>query len=322
MSDHHHAHNHLPQDTRQTVRRVLWLTLGLNLFVMGLKWIIGALTGSLSLQADALHSFTDSANNVLGLFANRFSSPEPDRDHPYGHQKFEAIGALGIAMFLGIACFEILQGAIAKLFIGQSETNISLNELSWLVLVLGINIFVAFYERNIGRKINSPILLADAKHTMGDIWVTLLVMFGLLGVWQAKVWGLPQFQWLDIILAFPVAALVFYSAWEVLTDNLPWLVDETAIAPEAIHQHVMAIPGVINCHDIASRGLLGRQVFIEMHLITTAEDVTTAHAITEAVEAKLKNIYAPARIMVHVEPRPYISDHIALDGYIDKSSYN
>ncbi|MGB2925398.1 MAG: cation diffusion facilitator family transporter [Limnothrix sp.] len=318
MHDHHgHSHHHhhaLPQDNRKEVRRVLWLTLWLNLIVMTLKGVLGLLTGSLSLQADALHSFTDGANNVLGLFANRFSSPEPDRDHPYGHQKFEAVGALGIAMFLGIACFEILQGAIGKLLTGQSEMSINLSEVSWLIIVLGINIFVAFYERNIGRKVNSPILIADAKHTMSDIWVTLLVMAGLLGVWQAKVWGIPQLQWLDIILAFPVAALVFHSAWEVLTDNLPWLVDEAAIAPEAIHKQVMTIPGVINCHDIASRGLLGRQVFIEMHLITNAEKVAVAHAITEKVEAHLQSVFAPARVIVHVEPRDYESEQISFEG--------
>lgn len=62
------------------------------------------------LFADALHSITDSANNVLGLTMNRLASPEPDREHPYRHQKFNAIGALGIAAFLGIACFEILEG--------------------------------------------------------------------------------------------------------------------------------------------------------------------------------------------------------------------
>jgi cation diffusion facilitator family transporter len=314
MSEHSHEHHPFPPDNRQEVRRVLWLTLWLNLFVMFLKATVGFMTGSLSLQADALHSFTDSANNVLGLFANRFSSPQPDRDHPYGHQKFEAVGALGIGMFLGIACFEILKGAIAKLVSGQSELNISLGELSWLILVLGVNIFVAFYERNIGRKVGSAILLADAKHTMSDIWVTLLVMFGLLGAWQAKMWGLPQLQWLDVILAFPVAALVFHSAWEVLTDNLPWLVDEMAIAPEAIHRQVMTVEGVMNCHDIASRGLLGRQVFIEMHLITNAEDVATAHTITERVEEHLQEVFAPARVIVHIEPKSYQSDQIAFDG--------
>lgn len=314
MPEHSHSSHHLPQDNRREVRRGLWLTLWLNLLVMTLKAVVGLITGSLSLQADALHSFTDSANNVLGLFANKFSSPEPDRDHPYGHQKFEAVGALGIGMFLGIACFEILQGAIAKLIAGQSEISISLGELSWLIVVLGINIFVAFYERRAGQRVGSAILLADAKHTMSDIWVTILVMLGLLGVWQAKVWGLPQLQWLDVVLAFPVAALVFKSAWEVLTDNLPWLVDEMAIAPEAIHKQVMTIPGVINCHDIASRGLRGRQVFIEMHLIAAAEDVATAHAISEKVERHLEQIFAPARVTVHIEPKAYSSDHIGFDG--------
>ncbi|MEB3226313.1 MAG: cation diffusion facilitator family transporter [Synechococcus sp.] len=314
MHNHQHSSHSVLQDNRQTVRRVLWLTLWLNLFVMALKAVVGVLTGSLSLQADALHSFTDSANNVLGLFANKFSSPTPDREHPYGHQKFEAVGALGIGMFLGIACFEILKGAIAKLIAGQSEVTIGLGELSWLIVVLGINIFVAFYERNEGKRVGSAILLADAKHTMSDIWVTILVLFGLLGVWQAKVWGLPQLQWLDVILAFPVAALVFKSAWEVLTDNLPWLVDEMAIAPEAIHKQVMMVPGVVNCHDIASRGLLGRQVFIEMHLIAAAEDVATAHAISEKVEHHLETVFAPARVIVHIEPKTYTSDHIGFDG--------
>jgi len=95
-------------DNRPQVRRVLLLTLILNLFVMGLKLVVGFFTGSLSIQADALHSFTDSANNVLGLVSNQFASPQPDREHPYGHQKYEALGALGIAAFLGITCFEII----------------------------------------------------------------------------------------------------------------------------------------------------------------------------------------------------------------------
>ncbi|MHC5831186.1 MAG: cation diffusion facilitator family transporter, partial [Nostoc sp.] len=102
-------------DNRAEVRKVLIITLLLNLFVLGLKALVGYWTGSLSLLADALHSVTDSANNVLGLIASKFSSPQPDREHPYGHHKFEAVGALGIASFLGIACFEILQGAIERI---------------------------------------------------------------------------------------------------------------------------------------------------------------------------------------------------------------
>jgi cation diffusion facilitator family transporter len=295
-------------DTRAQVRRVLLLTLLLNLTVMVIKAVVGWWTGSLSLLADALHSVTDSANNVLGLVASRFSSPQPDREHPYGHQKFEAVGALGIAAFLGIACFEILQGAIERVLNpDRPPVKIEGSELWLLLLVLGINIFVAYYERQVGQKVGSPILIADAKHTMSDVWVTISVLGGLIGIWWLG------FQWLDVVLSFPVALLVFRSGWSVLHDNLPWLVDEMAIAPEAIYDIVMATPGVINCHSIASRGIVGRQTFIEMHLIVDASDVKIAHDITEAVEARLEERFGPARVLIHVEPPSYISEQISYE---------
>jgi len=298
-------------DNRPQVRRVLILTLILNLLVMGLKFVVGFFTGSLSIQADALHSFTDSANNVLGLVSNQFASPQPDREHPYGHQKFEALGALGVAAFLGITCFEILQRIIERLMEGAALIELSSWELWLLILVLGINIFVAFYERRIGLKLDSPILVADSYHTMGDIWITLVVILGLVGMWQAQIWDIPQLQWLDVILAFPVALLVLKSGWKVLRDNLPWLVDEIAIPPEVIYRIVMQVPGVTNCHNIASRGVVGRQVFIEMHMIVDSDDVEAAHDITEAVEQKLEEYFSPARILIHIEPPEYESNQIS-----------
>ncbi|MDF5736177.1 MULTISPECIES: cation diffusion facilitator family transporter [unclassified Nostoc] len=294
-------------DNRAEVRKVLTITLLLNLFVLGLKALVGYWTGSLSLLADALHSVTDSANNVLGLIASKFSSPQPDREHPYGHHKFEAVGALGIASFLGIACFEILQGAIERILKGGDEPiKISPPELWLLLIVLGVNIFVAFYERAVGRRVGSSILIADATHTMSDIWVTISVISGLVGVWLG-------YQWMDLVLAFPVALLVFWSGWSVLKENLPWLVDQIAIAPEVIHAIATSVPGVINCHDIASRGVLGRQVFIEMHLIVDAPDVETAHNITEEVESRLEERFRPVRILIHVEPPAYKSEQISFE---------
>ncbi|MDS3859745.1 cation diffusion facilitator family transporter [Thermosynechococcaceae cyanobacterium BACA0444] len=292
-------------DNRKPVQRVLWLTLWLNIFVMLLKAGIGIATNSLSLQADALHSLTDGASNVLGLFTMRLANPHPDRDHPYGHQKFEALGALGIAAFLGMACFEILQSAVERITQQSSQVKLSASELWLLLLVLGVNIFVTVYERREGIRLGSRILVADAYHTLSDIWVTIAVLTGLVGIWAFN------WQWLDIALAFPVAGLVFYSGWRVLRGNIPWLVDEMAIAPEAIHQVVMGVPGVVNCHDIASRGLVGRQVFIEMHLIVETNSLEDAHEITEIIEARLQEVFPPARVMIHMEPQNYSSDQIS-----------
>ena len=289
---------------RAEVRRVLLLTLILNVVVVILKVVVSWWTGSLSLMADALHSVTDSANNVLGLVTNQLASPEPDRDHPYGHQKFEAVGALGIAAFLGIACFEILKGAGDHILLGGDPVKMGPTSLWIMLIVLGVNIFVAFYERRVGNRLGSNILIADAQHTMSDIWITIAVLAGLIGVWAGV-------QWLDVLLAFPVALLVVRSGWVVLSANLPWLVDEMAIAPEAIHSVVMQVPGVLNCHSIASRGLLGRQVFIDMHLIVVPPDVISAHNITEEIEQRIIEEFGPSRVTIHVEPPSYVEPEIS-----------
>lgn len=282
------------------MRRVLWITLLLNVLVCAIKAGVGLATGSLAVLADALHSLTDGANNVLGLVVSKWSATPPDREHPYGHQKFEAMGALGIAAMLGIACFEVVQTGIARLFAAAPPAvTIDAVALALLVLVLAVNVFVAVYERRAGRRLNSPLLLADANHTLGDIWITLGVLGGAVGLW------LLNWQWLDIALAVPVAGAVLWSGWAVLRGNLPWLVDATAIAPELVQKLALAVPGVVDCHDVTSRGLIGRQVFVEMHLVTSAKDVETSHRITEEIERQLAERFGPVHATIHVEPMRY-----------------
>ncbi|MGQ0586337.1 MAG: cation diffusion facilitator family transporter [Gammaproteobacteria bacterium] len=296
MHDHGAPHEHYGPE----VRRVLWITLVLNLAVCGVKAAVGLATGSLAVLADALHSLTDGANNVLGLVVTKWSTPPPDREHPYGHQKFEAMGALGIAALLGIACFEVVKTAIARMLDDTPRiVTMDVTGLALLALVLVVNVFVATYERRAGRRYNSPLLLADAHHTFGDIWITLGVIAGAVGLW------LLGWQWLDVALAVPVAAAVLWSGWKVLRGNLPWLVDAIAIAPESIQQLAMSVPGVVNCHEVTSRGLIGRQVFVEMHLVTGAKDVETSHRITEEIERKLAERFGPVHATIHVEPESY-----------------
>ena len=163
---------------------------------------------------------------------------------------------------------------------------------------------IPLYERTVGKRTKSQILMADAAHTMSDVWVTIAVMIGLVGVWYG-------YQWLDVVMAFPVGLLVLKSGWDILKDNLPWLVDEIAIDPKHIYRHAMSVRGVAGCHDIASRGLLGRQAFIELRLVVTAKDVTTAHQIVKAVEDRLKAHYQPVRIAISLEPISYSIDHNA-----------
>lgn len=304
-------------DNRSQVRRVLITALFMNLLLVAIKGVIGGITGSLSLFADALHSLTDVASSGMAMVANHFASPQPDREHPYGRQKFDALGALGVTAFLAVACFEILSSAVERIISGGEQVKVTPNELWILLIALGINIFISYYERYKGTHLGSSLLMADSMHAMSDIWTTILVIAGLIGIWLGDVWNTPQLQALDLILAFPVALLVFHSAWEIFKENLPWLVDHMAIPPEKIREISMNVPGVLNCHNIASRGVIGRQVFIEMHMIVDAPDVATAHKITEKVEAELEQKFSPVRILIHVEPPGYQSNHITYDSDSD-----
>ena len=295
-------------DRRKDVKRVLVTALFINLSMTGLKLTIGVLSGSLAVVADAMHSATDALSSLMGLITNGLSDPRPDRDHPYGHDKYEGVGALAIAGFILFTAIEILLKAGERFMEGVPPLRLSGQELLLLCLVLGFNLALALYERREGKRLKSPLLLADAKHTTSDIWTTVIVLVGLTGAWGFRL------NWLDVALAAPLALLLIRVCAQVVRTNLPWLVDHIAIAPEAIHEQAMAVPGVLNCHDIASRGVLGQRVFIDMHMVVDTDDLPTAHGITERVEEQLETRFGPVRCTIHLEPKDYAEQQITFRG--------
>ena len=295
-------------DRRQDVRRVLAVALVMNIAISILKLAVGVVSGSLAVIADAMHSATDALSSLTGLITNNLSDPRPDRDHPYGHHKYEAVGALGIAAFILFTALEILLRSSERILEGFPQIRVTAQGLVILGLALGFNLLLAGYEYGEGRRLNNSLLKTNAQHAASDVWTTVVVLIAMTGAMVFKV------NWLDIALAIPLALLLIKVCWQVLRQTLPWLVDHIAIAPESIHAESMAVPGVLNCHDIASRGVLGQQVFIDMHLIVDAEDLTSAHKITERVETRLDQKFGPVRCTIHLEPRDYVEDGITYSG--------
>ena len=282
---------------QNAIAMVLYITLGLNLLVLELKFAIGLATGSLSLIADALHSVSDSASNIMGLIAMRFAKSQPDWDHPYGHSKFESLGALGIAGFLLVAGIEIFGSIIKRCFLSADSEPLDITGFSLMVMVVVLicNIGIAVYEARRGKTLNSKLLQADAKHTLSDVWVTLVL---LVGMWGVSI----GWQWLDLVLAFFVSGLVFWSAWEVIRDNIPFLSDRVAIPASEIMEIVMDVYGVLNCHSITSRGAIGQEIFIEMHLVVAPREIDAAYQIVETVEQRLQEKYGEVRVTIQLEP--------------------
>src|SRR6059036_600422 len=191
------------------VRRVLIGLLGANLVVVAAKLYIGVVSGSLAVMGDALHSSVDSLYNLLGLIVIRVAARAPDEDHPYGHGKFETLGALAIIVFLSITCFELVLNAVQKLLGGGHAVVVTDLVLVVLLATLAINVLVAWYENRRGHELSSELLIADAAHTRTDVFITIGVLIGVLFARRGATW-------VDPVVAIVVAALIVRVAYQIL----------------------------------------------------------------------------------------------------------
>ncbi|PYO87088.1 MAG: cation-efflux pump [Gemmatimonadetes bacterium] len=283
-------------DRSLAVRRVLGGLLVANIAVVIAKATIGIRAGSLAVLGDAVHSSVDAVYNVLGLVVVRVAAREPDEDHPYGHGKFETLGALAIVVFLSVTCFELVRSAIGHLLSGGRAVRVSDLGLVLLLATLLTNIVVAWYENRRGHQLSSELLIADAAHTRADVFITIGVLIGVL-------FSRRGFMWVDSAVAIVIALLIVRVAYQILSRAVPVLVDERAIPAPAIRQTAQAVEGVKSAYGIRSRGGNAGVRYAEVTIaVDPAANVADAHAIADAVEARLKKDLELEEVTVHVEP--------------------
>ena len=277
------------------IRRVLWQVLCLNLVVAAAKLIYGTLTGAISMVADGIHSLLDSSSNVIGLIGTAVAARPPDHGHPYGHRKFEVIASLGITFLLFLACYEILTTSVARLM--RPETpRVDAGSFTIMAATILINTVVTVYERRQGLALKSPILLADSLHTRSDIFASFAVLAGLTG-------AALQRPWLDPAAALMVVGLIALAGYRIVSASLDVLADARVYAPEEIVAAAMEVEGVIDCHDVRTRGSRDH-AHLDFHL-TVAPDTTTseshaiAHRVIEAIQRRFPGIRDATP---HVEP--------------------
>ena len=277
------------------VRQILWLVLAANLFIVAIKLFVGLRAGSLAVLGDAAHSGVDAMNNVVGLLAVNVAAEPPDEEHPYGHGKYETLAALAVVSFLSIAGFELVSGAIGRLF--GSTPPPQVDSLTFVLLggTMIVNTLVATAESRAASRLRSPLLSADARHTASDVLVTLSVIGGL---------GLVALGWddADAWLAIVVAALIARSGWVILRGTIPVLVDSRAIEAARIRNFIGPVPGVLKVTDVKSRGSLDAEAFTELTVIVEGGiTVEQGHEIADHVERKLLDEGFTGAV-VHVEP--------------------
>ena len=276
----------------RAVKRILVIEGCVNLVVFLIKLIVGLTTGSLAILGDAIHSFTDVANNIVAWVVIRYSAMPADREHPYGHHKFETLAIFGLAALLAALGFELALRA----FQPRDDAVISQAWGLWLMLgVLAINIVLAAWQRYWAKRLGSGILEADASHTFADVLTTVVVIIG----WQLSAAGYP---WLDRLCALGVAGLIFYLAYGLFMRTVPVLADEISVDPEPLIEAILHINGVEGVTQLRSRWI-GSSRAVDMVITVDAELTTKAsHGIADEIEHLLEAKFQIDDISIHIEP--------------------
>ena len=277
------------------VKRVLLIEGSVNLLMSVVKLWVGISANSAAVIADAVHSFTDVINNIFAWMANNIANSPADKDHQYGHQKFEQIAVFGLASLLSVVAFEMLVGAYNR-FGEPVEQNFL--GLIILICTLVANILLTIWERYWANRLESDILQADASHTLSDVLTTVVVIVG----WQLA--AIIGYYWLDTVFASIVSLLIFYLAFKLFQRAIPILVDYSDIDPSAISAEVNNLKEVSSVIRVRSRtGANGRVADV---IVTVDPDLPTleSHDIADEIEAILASKFNIQDVLVHIEPKP------------------
>lgn len=278
------------------IRFVLWAVLGLNLLVAVMKIVWGAVSGSVAMQADGIHSLFDGTSNVVGLLGMAVAGRPADRDHPYGHGKFETYASAVIGGMLVAAAWRVGSGAIGELMNPGDAPEVTMTSFGVMIGTLAVNLGVTMWERREGKRLGSEILIADASHTSSDAIVSIGVILGLIAVRM----GYPM---ADPIIALFIALAIVYTAWGVFKRASATLSDSSRIPSGDVCQVALEIEGVLGCHHIRTRGSESH-VYVDLHIqVDPSATVAAGHAVAEAVERSICDHFPQAAdVIVHLEP--------------------
>lgn len=290
-----------PTDMSALARRAVTVSLVGNGILFGGKLALGLQINSLSVQADAFHSLSDSFTTLIVLLGLWAATKAPDEHHPFGHGRAEYIGTLVLAVLLVVAGFELGRAAFSNLWQdAHHDINASWPAVMIILATVVAKEGMARYVQAIGRAEDSNLISADALHHRMDALTSFAVALGLMGV-------LAGYPVLDDVLGLVVAGVVAYSglalgseAASLLLGRKPSVELERRIAEAVLQVQGVSAPHRIWVHDYGSSRAVSLHVGVDAQLT-----MLEAHELAHEVESRLATmIHGP--IMVHLDPKDII----------------
>ncbi|UUX93079.1 cation diffusion facilitator family transporter [Methanoplanus endosymbiosus] len=275
------------------VRRVAWYSLIVNTMLVAVKLYLSWVSGSLALEADAIHSFIDVLASVA-LIAGIWLSGLKSSNYPYGLYKIENLVSVIIALLVFLTAWEILTEALSG---GDTAVAFSGWVLFAVAALVSVPYLLGTYEVKMGKRYNSPGLIADGKQHRVDVLSTSVVFFALF----AQYFGIP----VDSIAAVIVALFIAYSGWEILKDSMRTLLDASIDydTRDVIKSAILSDPMVTGIKTLTARNS-GRFIFVEATVNMKRSDFSGAHIASERIESKIRELVPNVeRTVIHYEPK-------------------
>ena len=251
-----------------------------NLLLFALKLLAGTISGSVSITADAVNNLSDASGSIVTLVGFKLASRPADDEHPYGHARMEYLSGLAVAVLILVIGVELVKSSVGKILHPEA---VEFSALIVVILVCSIlvKLWMAVFNRKLGRRIGSAALTAAAADSRNDVLTTGAVLISTV------VCSLTGWARLDGIMGVAVAAFILWSGWGLVMDTLSPLLGESP-SPELvehIEQTVMGYPGVLGMHDLMVHDYGPGHQFASLHIEFPAEtDPLKAHDVIDNIE--------------------------------------
>lgn len=278
------------------VAGIMGLLTNLALFLA--KLFIGTLSGSVSITADAMNNLSDTASSIITLAGFKIAGKPADKDHPYGHERFEYVSGFVISILVTYVGIRFLDSSFVKIL---RPTSVQLSSIVYIVLVLSIlmKVWQGLMYRKLGGTIQSNTLKATAQDSFNDVYTTIAVLFSAIIEWLTG-WRI------DGYVGFLIAVYIIFTGIKMIKEFIDELMGVRAPDDEigAIRAHLDKFPNIIGYHDLLIHSYGPNSVFASVHIEVNQDwSLPHAHEVIDTIEQEVKTSLG-VDLVCHVDPYP------------------
>ena len=271
----------------------------LNLLLFGAKFTVGMLTGSVAIRADAINNLSDAGSQIISFISFRISAKPADREHPFGHARIEYVASMIVSFLILLIGVELLKESVANIITPQPP------ERSWVsVAVLGgsilVKLWMALFNRTVGRRIDSAVMRATAADSLSDVLSTGAVLLSTLVLILFPDLSLN----LDAYMGVLVAVLILLAGVKILREALNPILGEAPSEEivRQINEVVRQYPAALGIHDLEVHNYGPGHIIAALHVEVDGKvDVFASHDMIDTIEQRLRREYGIAAT-IHMDP--------------------